>query len=150
MSDIDYCNRISELLRNIDSKVAKISNQHYSQQSLTAPQINILLLLDKLGAMRVSDIAKELEMVDSNVSAICTRLENMGLIERIRQKEDQRVVKIQLTKIAVDKMKDITASVSRFQELIVKHVSEKDLEDIVLGLTKLNHVLDLSLEEEQK
>jgi DNA-binding MarR family transcriptional regulator len=143
MNNIEYCHEINELLQSINSKVAKKLNQNFSEQNLTAPSINILMLLNTQGAMRVSDIAAALNMVDSNVSAICSRLEKMDLIERIRQKEDQRVVKIQLTQTALGKMEGLISSVNKFQESIVKNVSEKDLEDIVVGLKKLNKLFDL-------
>lgn len=142
MNDLKYCHLINELMQSINSRLAKIVNKHYSSHNLTAPSISILLLLNNQGAMRVSDIAAELNMVDSNVSSICSRLEKMDLIERIRLKEDQRVVKINLTKTALDKMKDITDSVSEFQKSIEKNATEKDLDDIILGLTKLNNLLD--------
>lgn len=142
MNEVKSCSLISELLQNINSKLAKIMNKHYAAQNLTAPSISILLLLNNQGAMRVSDIAAALSMVDSNVSAICSRLEKLDMIERIRLKEDQRVVKISLTKTALDKMEDITSSVKAFQESIERSVTEKDLEDIVLGLTKLSKLLD--------
>ncbi len=145
MNQVEYCHTISELLRNIDTKTAKISNQQYSNQNLTAQQISILLMLDHQGTMRVSDLAKALNMVNSNVSAICSRLENMGFIERFRQKEDKRVVKIHLTTFAKDKMEGIKLNVAKFQDIVFNNVSEDDLKDIVLGLTKYNNLLDLAL-----
>lgn len=148
MNQLEYCHKISELLRNIDTKTVKLANQQYSHQNLTAQQISILLLLDDQGAMRVGDIGKVLNMVDSNVSAICSRLEHMGFIERFRQKEDQRVVKIQLTATARDKMTEIKSNVAKFQDLVFKNVAEDDLKDIVLGLTKYNNLLDIALMQE--
>lgn len=148
MNQLEYCHKISELLRNIDTKTVKLANQQYSHQNLTAQQISILLLLDDQGAMRVGDIGKVLNMVDSNVSAICSRLEHMGFIERFRQKEDQRVVKIQLTATARDKMTEIKSNVGKFQDLVFKNVAEDDLKDIVLGLTKYNNLLDIALMQE--
>jgi MarR family transcriptional regulator, organic hydroperoxide resistance regulator len=150
MDNIQYCNAISELLRNIDSKLSRLTNQHFSSQNLTASSISILLLLDKKGALRIGDIAEELQMVDSNVSAICSRLENIGLIERIRLKDDRRIVKIQLTKTALDKMENITSSVNKFQKSIIGQVSENDFEDIIRGLTKLNNLLDKAIGEEKQ
>lgn len=143
MNSMEYCNEIGELLQSINSKVAKKLNQSFSEQNLTAPSINILLLLNTQGAMRVSDIASKLNMVDSNVSAICSRLEKIEYIERIRSKEDQRVVKIQLTQAALNKMDEITSNLDKFQQSIVKNVTEKDLNDIVVGLRKLNKMFDL-------
>ena len=98
--------------------------------------------------MRVSDIGKSLNMVDSNVSTMCSRLERIGLIERFRPKEDQRVVKIQLTAAAGDNMADIKSKVAEFQDLVFKNVAEDDLKVIVLGLTKYNNLLDLAVMQE--
>ncbi|NEW07358.1 winged helix-turn-helix transcriptional regulator [Paenibacillus sp. SYP-B3998] len=150
MKLVDYCILIGELLRVIESKQAKIVNQHYAHHNLTTPSINILLLLNDRGAMRVSDIGGALNMVDSNVSAICSRLENMDLIERIRKKEDQRVVLIQLTQTALDKMKEILSNVNDFQQLFVKNATEKDLQEISNGLTKLNDLLENVLKEKME
>ncbi|MCM3269429.1 MarR family winged helix-turn-helix transcriptional regulator [Paenibacillus elgii] len=147
MSLIDYCLMIGELLRVIDTKHSKVVNQHYSSHNLTGPSINILLLLHHEGPTRVGDIGARLNMVDSNVSAVCSRLETMDMIERVRTKEDQRVVKIQLTDTAREKMQEILGNVKDFQELFVKNASEDDLKDIVHGLTKLNELLENVLKE---
>ncbi|MFF2885820.1 MarR family winged helix-turn-helix transcriptional regulator [Paenibacillus sp. NPDC057967] len=147
MNLVDYCIQIGGLLRVIDTKHSKIINQFYAPHNLTGSTINILLLLEKEGPLRVGDIGAALNMVDSNVSAVCSRLENMDLVTRVRMKEDQRVVKIQLTETANERMNDIRANVTDFQQLFVKNASQQDLEDIVNGLNKLEHILDNVLRE---
>lgn len=142
MNPVDYCIRIGELLRTIDTKNAKIVNQHYSPLNLTAPSINILLLLNKSGPMRVGDIGSALSMVDSNVSAVCSRLQKMGLIQRLRMEDDQRVVKIGLTEAAFEQMEQISENVQDFQQHFIKHASEEELKDIVSGLSKLNDLME--------
>lgn len=145
MNQNDYCQAIGELVRTINTKTVKLTNQQYAQQNLTSQQINILLLLDSEQALRVSDIGKVLLMPDSNVSATCSRLERMGLIERFRQKEDQRVVNIQLTAAAQDRIGELKSMVLKFQDIVFKNVAEEDLKDIVRGLTKYNKLLNLAL-----
>lgn len=150
MDHLAYCHSINELFRTIETKMSKLTNKKHSKQNLTVQQISILLLLDEKGIMRVSDIGKSLSMVDSNVSAICSRLEKIGFVERFRQKEDQRVVKVHLTAAAKDRMEEIKADVSEFQDLIFKNVSEDDLKDIVLGLAKYERLLDLALMQKKR
>ncbi|WP_028543398.1 MarR family winged helix-turn-helix transcriptional regulator [Paenibacillus taiwanensis] len=147
MEPIESCVQIGSLLRVIDTKHSKIVNQFYAPQNLTAPSINILLLLENEGPLRVGDIGAVLNMVDSNVSAVCSRLENMELVSRVRMKDDQRVVKIQLTDKAQERMRDIKANVRDFQQLFVKHASQEDLNDILLGLNKLDQLLEKVLKE---
>jgi len=147
MNLVDYCVQIGGLLRVIDTKHSKIINQFYSPHNLTGPSINILLLLEKEGPLKVGEIGAELNMVDSNVSAVCSRLEKMELVSRVRMKEDQRVVQIQLTDAAHERMQHIRANVSDFQQLFVKNSSLEDLQVILEGLTKLEDVLDKVLKE---
>lgn len=134
---------IINLLESAESKLAKARQKTYAAYGLTGPQISILLLLDRKGAMKISAIAEELEMIQSNASNICSRLEKAGLIVRDRLKEDQRVVNIQLTDAAQDKMVDIKACVDNFHKIIEEKVSLKDFEDINTGLCKLNKVLEM-------
>lgn len=145
----ECCIAINELMQTVGSKFAKAANRQFAGQNLTAPQIGILLLLDENGAMKVSDISAALNMIGSNVTNICKRLENTGLVRRDRQSDDQRVVKIELTAEATEKMGGIRASVGGFYQRMWECVSEEDLRAIHTGLVKLNKLFDLFLDGEQ-
>jgi len=134
---------IINLLESADSKLAKARANAYGTHGLTAPQISILLLLDKKGAMKIGDIAEKLGMIQSNASNICSRLEKAGFVTRDRLKEDQRVVNIELTDAARCKMVDIRTSVDTFFRRIQENVSQQDFEDINTGLVKLNKLFDM-------
>ena len=134
---------IINLLQSADSKLSKARVNAFGVHGLTGPQISILLLLDKKGPMKISDIADELGMIHSNASNICSRLEKAGLILRDRLKDDQRVVNIELTKNARCKMVAIKVSVDDFYKRIEENVSQKDFEDINIGLIKLNKLFDM-------
>ncbi|MFP3153499.1 MarR family transcriptional regulator [Lachnospiraceae bacterium ZAX-1] len=145
---MDYkerCTAINELIQSAGSKFAKAAGQQFAGQNLTMSQTQILLFLDKCGAMKVSDISSSLNMIGSNVTNICKRLENMDLVRRNRLKDDQRVVKVELTAEAEAKMESIKASVSDFHRKMQECVSEQDLEDIRIGLAKLNELFALFL-----
>jgi MarR family transcriptional regulator, organic hydroperoxide resistance regulator len=134
---------INKLLQKVESKYAKSNCMQFGTQSLTVSQVGILLLLDKKGTMKISDIAEELTMINSNVSNICDRLEKAGLVVRNRLKDDQRVVNIELTDNARDKMDGIKALVNNFYKKVQENVSQKDIEDIYTGLVKLNKLFDM-------
>ncbi|MDR1558429.1 MAG: MarR family transcriptional regulator [Clostridiales bacterium] len=146
----EYCVAINELIQSVGSKFATAANQQFAGQNLTASQVGILLLLDKTGAMKVSDIASKLNMRESNISNICKRLESAGFVLRSRQVDDQRVVKIELTTAAVKKMDGIKASVSNFHRKMRECVSENDLKDIHTGLVKLNKLFDVFCDLEER
>jgi DNA-binding MarR family transcriptional regulator len=54
----DNCMAINALLQRANSKFAKATVQQFAGQNLTMPQISILLLLDKCGTMKVSEISQ--------------------------------------------------------------------------------------------
>jgi DNA-binding MarR family transcriptional regulator len=150
MDHQEYCMSINELMQNVGSKFAKATGQQFAGQNLTVSQISILLLLDQNGAMKISDISSSCNMVGSNVTNICKRLENMGLVRRNRLQDDQRVVKVELTADAEEKMEAIKTSVGDFHRKMKECVSEDDLKDIHTGLVKLNKLFDLFLDSEVK
>lgn len=137
---------VCRLMQTTESKLAKASGRVFALHSLTASQVNILLLLDSNGAMKIGDIAGELNMMESNVSNICTRLEKSEFTCRNRLKSDHRVVEITLTDKARSKMGAIRAAVDDLYSRLLPLVNEKDWEDILVGLTKMNTLLDLYFE----
>ena len=143
MKNQNHWPEIINLLESAESKLAKARQKAFGVHGLTGPQISILLLLDRKGAMKICMIADELGMIQSNASNICSRLEKAGLIARDRLKEDQRVVNIHLTDAARSKMVDIKACVADFHKIIEENVSQKDFEEINAGLAKLNKILDM-------
>jgi DNA-binding MarR family transcriptional regulator len=146
----EYCAAINDLMQTAGSKFAKASGQQFAGQNLTLSQIGILLQLSQNGSMKVSDISASLNMAPSNATSICKRLENAGLVGRGRQLDDQRVVKVELTACAEEKMDGIKASVCEFHRKMRECVSEIDLKDIHTGLVKLNRLFDVFFELEGK
>ena len=137
---------LRKLFQSAESKLTKADGKQFGTHGLTASQVSILLLLDRRGTMKVSDISDDLAMINSNVSNICSRLEKAGLVVRNRLKDDQRVVNIELTDDSRLKMNAIKASVDDFNRKMQENVSQKDIEDIYTGLVKLNKVFDMFLE----
>ena len=137
---------VCKLMQTTESKLAKASGRVFALHSLTASQVNVLFLLDSNGAMKISDIASKLSMTESNVSNICTRLEKAGFTCRNRLESDRRVVKTDLTDKAKKRMGDIKTAVSDLYNKMQPLINEKDWEDILVGLTKMNTLLDLYFE----
>lgn len=138
--------KLNDLIKIVTEKYTKIVDDRSSIQGITPSQAQIMLFLDQNGAYKVSQIAHALHMPDSNVSNICSRLEKSGYINRERQKDDNRVVKIKLTEAAFPKIESIRAVAAHFHKKMQEFVSLEDVEDICAGLSKLNHLLDMFLE----
>jgi DNA-binding MarR family transcriptional regulator len=66
--------------------------------SLTLPQFDVLAQLQRrAGGMTAGELTRELLVSAGNVTGIVQRLEDRGLVERLRVPEDRRAVRIRLT-----------------------------------------------------
>jgi MarR family 2-MHQ and catechol resistance regulon transcriptional repressor len=84
------------LIRASDSLVSKASAQ-LEQSGMTLGQFAILEALHHLGPMCQHALAEKLLRSGGNVTLVVDNLEKRGWVRRERQKDDRRMVQIQLT-----------------------------------------------------
>ena len=140
------CLIIGKMTQTVSAKYGKILSDSYSIQGITPSQTGILFYLKGNGAQKIRDIAAALNMAESNVSNICSRLEKAGYVQRQRQSYDHRVVKIELAEAAAAKIAAIKVEADALFDRMHKLLTEEDMNDICVGLQKLDMLLDLFLE----
>jgi DNA-binding MarR family transcriptional regulator len=64
---------------------------------ISMAQLNILYTLHRSGEMPMRRLAEVLNVSDSNATGLVDRMEERGLIERLRVPEDRRVVRVRIT-----------------------------------------------------
>lgn len=65
--------------------------------SLTYPQYLVMLVLWENGSMRITKIGEFLHLDKATLSSLLKRMENNGLLTRVRSFSDERIVQISLT-----------------------------------------------------
>jgi DNA-binding MarR family transcriptional regulator len=91
----DIVGSIRRLIRAVSIDSVKMSRKF----SLTAPQSGVMRSLNARGPISSAELSRELCVTPSNITGIIDRLEKKGLVARIRQEEDRRVVLISLTEV---------------------------------------------------
>lgn len=131
----EYTRKISE---NMDNTFCPICTDY----GLTMMQVRILTDIYKNGSHTIGSLADSTGVAGANISAMCKKLEGKGLIERIRDQYDERVVKVALTQNGKEIIVKIdTALNEKFSDTIAGE-SEETLNEIVIGLEKLNSLLE--------
>ena len=124
-------NAIRQILLNLSSNI----NSALLPYELTKSQADVLVALKNEGAaMIVTALANKLNMPASNISNICTRLEDRDLIERVRSKEDRRIVKIKITALGDRAARNAEEVIERMTFSIAVKSTDKEREEIVRGL----------------
>ena len=129
---------IYHLLRQVNGKMTCAIQEVFAPMGVTPPQVMILIQLRDQNALRLSELAEHLNMTCSNCSVICRRLEKAGLILRIRDRHDQRVVNLQLTKKAQEMVDTLNGRMERIQRNLLENATLEERMKIHEGLRLLN------------
>ncbi|QDQ00739.1 MarR family transcriptional regulator [Lysinibacillus fusiformis] len=76
-------------------------------ESLSQNQLILLLQLKINGGMKATEIADFFSVTPGAVTSMCDKLEKLDLVQRVRENEDRRVVKMILTNNGEVKVQDI-------------------------------------------
>src|SRR2546428_7110655 len=71
---------------------------------ITPEQYWLLQFLRRKGALSISELADALGITGSSVTTACKRLEKAGLVTRERQADDERMVRVMLTKQGIERV----------------------------------------------
>lgn len=94
MSHID---QVLTSLRRVIRAIDLHSKQLVKTASVTGPQLRLLQLIRSQGDATASELADAMSLSQATVTSILDRLEDRGLIERVRSHTDKRKVHPRLT-----------------------------------------------------
>ncbi|GAA0179265.1 hypothetical protein SH2C18_21640 [Clostridium sediminicola] len=142
MSNLTDGFQIASLLKEINSKLNHSIKNEFKDSGLTVPQISVVKILVKHKRLKVSEISKKMNLVNSTVSGIIDRLEKQNIVERVRSKEDKRIVYIELSSKGNELVKGLRHTINNYFGDIFSNASKEEMDTILLGLKTLKNVLD--------
>lgn len=114
---------------------------------ITYPQYLVLMVLWEIDGLTVNDIAKKLILNTNTITPLLKRMEQQGLINRKRSRQDERRVHVELS----EKGKRLQAEASKVPEELMKSLSESELkvEDLLNLKESLNAIISFLSEAEK-
>ena len=113
----EYQNRLMRLLRDYE---------------LTPSQYHVLRILRETeSAMPVLEIASRLIQVVPAITGLVRRLEDAGLVERVRGRQDRRVVFISLTIAGREKLHQLDSPICRMHQSLLGHLDATELSTLI-------------------
>lgn len=144
---MDISETTEEIVRNVRliSKIIHIRRHEIAQSNnLTLDQFHTLIYLKNIEIPpTIGEIASETNKAQNTISERISRLEEKGLVERIKDKHDRRVSRVVLTQVGAELINSINYKASN--ELVKKALIDIEAEvvdSMVFGLGKLAKNLD--------
>lgn len=138
----EFKNIVWDCSRKINENTSRIFSPVCEQYGLTMLQVGILSELSSDGSQTIGSLAEGIYVAGTNISAMCKKLDNMGLLKRTRNQSDERVVNVTLT----EKGSIIVSEIEKiFDERITQIMDDglaEDLDDIIKGMKKLDNLLE--------
>ncbi len=88
---------IMQSLRRIFKAIQDYSHEVSKNYGITGPQLWVIKNISLDGRLSLSDLGKRMYLKPSTITGLTDTLEQRGYVVRVRDQEDRRVVKIQLT-----------------------------------------------------
>ncbi len=120
------------LLRTADALQSAMESR-LKEFALTGTQYNALRILRGAGpdGLPCSEIGERMITHDPDITRLLNRLEHRGLAERIRDKQDRRVIYGKITAEGLKLLHEMDAPVERYGREVLGHVSHAELRKLI-------------------
>ena len=147
ISIVDFAGKMNQILPEIMKGFARKQNNEVYKGKITLPQILILELLSRQGASKMTDLAKFMQVTTAASTGIVERLVRQGYVQRVHDRNDRRIVRIQLNVKGTELLKKIIHQRTQSVIRIFSQISENDRKEY---LRILMQVKDILVKEESK
>lgn len=127
-------NNITRLYRNL-----------LDDYDLTYPQYLVLLVLWEKDGIAIKEVMKKLNLDSGTLSPIIKRLQNAGMVEKVRTDKDERIVRLLLT----EKARNLEPMIAEVQEKVACQTELSSTEFFEL-LDRLNQLASSLRRKEAK
>ncbi len=121
--------------------ITRVYQPLLAKLGITYPQYLVLMVLWENDSLPVNDIARKLILNTNTITPLLKRMEQQGLINRIRSKKDERMVLVQLT----GKGEGLKVKALQIPEELIKRLSDSELktDDLIKLKENLSSIISL-------
>ncbi len=135
--------RVAGLVRRIYKLMDRTRGEQERAGGLTRPQANVLELLLEQPGLSVREIAGALELSHGTVSGIVSRLETAGLLSRLPDPADRRVMRHHVSEAVRDYAREHSRAPERSPlRAALERASQEDRSLILRALTRLHDLIE--------
>ncbi|MFC0469465.1 MarR family winged helix-turn-helix transcriptional regulator [Halalkalibacter kiskunsagensis] len=129
--------QIERSLRRVSEMVKQKGREILTQFPITPPQFVALQWLNEYGDMTIGELSNKMYLACSTTTDLVDRMEKNELVERVKDKNDRRVVRIHL----LDKGRTIIEEVIKKRQDYLENILTDFSQEEVDFLEKSLHVL---------
>jgi DNA-binding MarR family transcriptional regulator len=118
--------------------LARCINSNQLDTTLTMIQLRTVMYISENGTVKPTEIAKNFNITPASVTSQIDTLVKRGLIERVFNQDDKRVIEVTLTKQGKDLLPKEIKKLNESSSWIFKSLTKKDESQLLEILMKIN------------
>ena len=130
-------NELGRVLSDTSMRWRKLVENKISALGLAYGEFRVLRVLGDSGTCSMVKLAREQMITQAGMTSIVDRLENQGLIERVRCKTDRRVINIGITRKGGRLLEAASRLNRELVERAVGNLTEQEIKQLVITLKKM-------------
>lgn len=132
---------IEDLLRNVSTMLKKRGRDIISQFEITPPQLDALLVLREYGELTMGELCQKMFLACSTATDLIDRMERNGLIERVRDTADRRVIRLKVLLKGTKVIDDVLDARRNYLGTILSEIDTSDKDRLIHALEQLNYLM---------
>ncbi|MBA4602643.1 MarR family winged helix-turn-helix transcriptional regulator [Thermoactinomyces mirandus] len=128
---------IERLLRKISVIVKRKGREILNHFPVTPPQLTALLLLRDEGDLTIGELSQKMFLACSTMTDMIDRMEKNGVVKRVKDENDRRVVRIHLLDKGRQIIHEVLAARRQYLANVLSHLSYEETEQIKTHLSVL-------------
>ena len=128
-------------LRYISHLIKQKGREILSNYTITPPQFIALQWLHEYGDMTIGDLSKKMYLAFSTTTDLVDRMEKSDLVQRVRDEQDRRVVRIHLLPEGERVIQEVISKRQQYLQEILVEFNEQELQDLLDNLQKLHELM---------
>jgi DNA-binding MarR family transcriptional regulator len=132
---------IEELLRNVSTILKKRGRDILSNFDITPPQLDALLVLRDFGELTMGELCQKMFLACSTATDLIDRMERNGLIERVRDTADRRVIRLKVLAKGTSVIDQVLEARRSYLVNILAEIDVADKERLIQSLEQLNYLM---------
>ncbi|GLY10152.1 MarR family winged helix-turn-helix transcriptional regulator [Pseudobacillus badius] len=135
---LDVVADIEKELRYINGIIKQKGREILSDYKITPPQFIALQWLFEEGDMTIGELSTKMFLAFSTTTDLIDRMERNQLVERVRDTNDRRIVRIHLLKEGASMIEEVIKKRQLYVEQILQNFSETEILSLKSNLEKMH------------
>ncbi len=133
--------KVERLLRHVAFIIKRRGRDILADFNITNPQFNALLVLKENKGLAMGDLCNELLLACSTATDLVDRMEKNDFLERRRDTQDRRVIRLYITEKGRTVISEVVAARRRYVSSILERLSVEERDQLATAMERLHSLM---------